>query len=111
MIRRLILSATLSAIALTAADKAEKFGITLQQPAVVQGTEFKAGDVSVSITDGKATIKQGKVSVEVPVKVEANKDKYFTTRISYKDDRKITEISVGGTNKHILLQDNAAAGQ
>ncbi len=110
MIRRILFS-TLSlaaASALFAADKADKFQFELQQSAVVHGTAFKPGDTKVTIVDGKATFTQGKVSVEVPVKVETAKDKYFQTRINYKDDRQITEIGVSGTNKRIVIQDSAA---
>jgi hypothetical protein len=110
MIRRILFS-TLSlaaASALFAADKADKFEITLQQAAVVHGTAFKAGDAKVTVQDGKATFTQGKISVEVPVKVETAKDKYFTTRINYKDDHQITEIGVSGTTKKIVIQDSAA---
>jgi hypothetical protein len=110
MIRRILFSplSLAAASAMFAADKADKFELTLQQAAVVHGTAFKPGDTKVTILDGKATFTQGKVSVQVPVKVETAKDKFFTTRINYKDDRQITEIGISGTNKRIVIQDSVA---
>lgn len=109
MIRRILLLSVISLAAASAAEKAAKFEVTLYQTTVVNGTAFKAGATKVELADGKAVLKQGKLTAEIPVKVEIAKDKYVQTRIGYREHQ-ITDISVGGTNKHILFPE-VAGGQ
>jgi|HubBroStandDraft_3_1064219.scaffolds.fasta_scaffold142558_2 hypothetical protein len=109
MIRRILLLSAISLAAVSAADKASKFEVTLYQTTVVNGTAFKAGDAKVELADGKAVLRQGKLTAEIPVKVEMAKDKYAQTRVGYREHQ-ITDISVGGTNKHILFPE-AVGGQ
>lgn len=113
MTKRFVMVGVLSLISLaaaSAADKSEKFGVNLYQPAVVNGTAFKAGDAKIEIADGKATVKQGKTTAEVSVKVETAPEKFPLTKILYKEgnEQRISDIWVGGTNKHIVFQDTAA---
>ncbi len=54
-------------------------------------------------------LKQGKLTAQAPVKVEIAKEKFLQTRIGYKDSQ-LSDISVGGSNKHILFQE-AVGGQ
>jgi len=110
MIRRALLFSLISLAAASAADKADTFGVNLYQPVTLNGTAFKAGDAKVRILDGKAMFTQGKLSAEVPVKVEVAKEKSYQTKIGYKADHQISDIFVGGTNKHILFQE-AVGGQ
>ena len=109
MIRRILLLSAISLAAVSAADRASKFDVTLYQTTVVNGTAFKAGGAKVELADGKAVLKQGKLTAEIPVKVETAKDKYAQTRVAYREHQ-ITDISVGGTNKHILFPE-AVGGQ
>jgi len=109
MIRRIALFSLISLAAASAADKASKFEVTLYQPTTVNGTAFKVGDAKIEVADGKAVLKQGKLTTEVSVKVETAKDKFAQTRVGYKDNQ-ISDIFVGGTNKHILFPD-AVGGQ
>jgi len=108
MIRRILLLSAISLAVVSAADRS-KFDVTLYQTTVVNGTSFKAGDAKVELADGKAVLKQGKLTVEVPVKIEVAKDKYPQTRIGYREHQ-ITDISVGGTNKHVVFAE-AVGGQ
>jgi hypothetical protein len=92
-----------SAVALAAAAN-NSFRVDLYQPTVVNGTTFKPGEAKLELKDNKAVLRQGKTSVEVDVKVEANKDKYRYTTVGYQEgEQKIKDISVGGTNTHILF--------
>jgi len=109
MIRRILLFSAMSLAAVSAADRASKFEVTLYQTTVVNGTAFKAGEAKVELADGKALLKQGKLTAEIPVKVETAKDKYAQTRVGYREHQ-ITDISVGGTNKRILFPE-AVGGQ
>jgi hypothetical protein len=107
MTKRLIL--LVASISLAVAGAADKFSVSLIQPTTVNGTAFKPGDARIELQDNKVIIKQGKVSAEVPVKVEANKNKYIYTSVGYKEgsDHQIREISIGGTTTHILFEDGA----
>jgi len=108
MIKRMVMFSVISLAVASAADKTEKFGLNLYQPAVFNGTAFKAGDAKIEVADGKATVKQGKTSAQVTVKVETEQAKNPLTKIQYAADQKITDIWVGGTNKHLVFQDSAA---
>ena len=106
MTKRILFLSLISLALASAADKTEKFGVNLYQPTVVNGTAFKAGDTKVEIIGGKAVLRQGKISVEVPVTVELAKDKYQGTRVGFRADQ-IRDICLGGTNKHILFTETA----
>ncbi len=108
MIRRILLLSAISLAAASAADKS-KYDVNLYQTTVVNGTAFKAGEAKIELADGKAVLRQGKLTAEVPVKVEIAKDKFFQTRVGYREHQ-ITDISLGGTNKHILFPE-AVGGQ
>ncbi len=107
MNKRILFLSIISLAAASAADKADKFGVSLYQPVVVNGTAFKAGDARIELADGKAVFKQGKLTAAVPVKVETGADKFASTRVGYNADHQIKDIYVGGTNKHILFQETA----
>ena len=110
MIRRIALLSIISLAAANAAEKPSKFEVSLYQNTVVNGTAFKAGDAKVELAEGKAVLTQGKLTAEIPVKVEISKNKYYQTRVAYKEHQ-ISDICVGGTNKHILFQEAVVAGQ
>lgn len=111
MIRRIFMLGAISLAAVSAADKSDKFSVNLYQPVVLNGTTFKTGDAKVELQDGKVILTQGKVSVQVAVKVENGANKYQQTKLAYKDGDHLSEIFVGGTTKHILVQEASAAGQ
>jgi acetamidase/formamidase len=109
MIRSILMLSLISLASVSAAEKNTKFDVNLYQPVVLNGTAFKAGDAKVEIIDGNAVIKQGKLTAQAPVKVELAKEKFLQTRVGYKDSQ-LNDISVGGSNKHILFQ-GAVGGQ
>lgn len=95
-----------------AVASAANVSLTLIQPTVVNGTEFKPGEAKLELKDNKALLKQGKVTAEVPIKIESNQNKYRYTSVGYKEgaDHQIKEIFVGGTTKHIIFESPAEAG-
>jgi len=113
MTKRLLL--LISAVSLAVASAANNFTVNLIQPTVVNGTTFKPGDARIELKDNKVIVKQGKVSAEAAVKVEANKSKFVYTSVGYKDgsDHQIREISIGGTTTHIVFESggSTSAGQ
>lgn len=112
MTKRAMLLLSVFSLALASAAGVD---LNLIQPTVVNGTEFKPGEAKLELKDNKVVLKQGKLSAEVPVKVETNKDKYRFTSVGYNEsgDHQIKEIFLGGTTKHIVFegtQSAAAAG-
>lgn len=101
----------LVSIAALAAAANNNFRVDLYQPTVVNGATFKPGEAKVELKDNKIVIKQGKTSVEADVKVEANKNKYQYTTVGYRegDRQHIKDITVGGTNTHIVFEGGSAA--
>lgn len=105
MIKRFLI--LLSALSLAVASAAgNNFRVDLYQATVVNGTTFKPGEAKLEIKDSKALLKQGKVTAEASVKVEANKDKYLYTTVGYKDgtNHQIKDICVAGTTTHIVFE-------
>jgi hypothetical protein len=109
MIQRVLMLSLISLASVSAGEKNPKFEVTLYHSVVLNGTTFKAGDAKIEIVDGKAVFTQGKVSAQTPVKVELVKDKFLQTKIGFKDSQ-ISDVSIGGTNKHVLFQE-AVGGQ
>jgi hypothetical protein len=95
-------------LALAVATAASSYRVTFFQPVVVNGQTLKAGDYKVQYTGDKATIQQGKVVAEVPVKVENGNDKFSETMVRMNGD-KIEEIRLGGTHTKLIFE-NAAGG-
>jgi hypothetical protein len=109
MNKKLVLSVVAFAGMALAAGKT--YDLKLYQPAMVGGTELKAGEYRVEVTDDKAVIKGGKVTKEAPVKVETADDKYPTTtvRLSAGEKPQIKEIRLGGTKTKLVFNESAGA--
>lgn len=85
---------------------AETYRVTLFQPSVVKGTELKAGEYRVTVADQKATLVNGKNSVEVSVKVESADQKFASTTVRYTQQGEkytIAEIRLGGTKTKLVF--------
>lgn len=93
-------------ISLAVASAGNVFRVDLYQPTMVSGTAFKAGEAKLELKDNKAILKQGKITVEIPVKVEENKGKYVYTTVGYKEGatHEIKDICLAGTTTHVLFQ-------
>jgi len=88
---------------------AKTYSITLFQPSVVGGTELKAGNYKLDLTDTKVVISRGGQKVESAVKVENGGDKFRSTTVRYAtSDGKYTiqEIRLGGTTTRLVFDVN-----
>jgi hypothetical protein len=108
MKKAMLLASLLAGLALA---NTKSFTVTLYEPAVVGGTELKAGDYKCELRDQKLVIKHGHETTEAPVKVENSDSKYASTSVRYNTGdgkQKLEEIHVGGTNMKLVL-DKAGA--
>ena len=79
------------------------YKVSLHQDAVVGGKQVKAGDYKIEVKDNTAVLKQGKNTVEVPVKAETSESKFQSTQVQYTDGNNLQEIRVGGTNTKLVF--------
>lgn len=106
MFKKLLLAFAILAVAVASAGTApgtHTYTINLIQPAVVNGAQLKPGEYRLIVDVTKASLVQGKLTVEMPAaKVETVEKKFDTTAIRY-DGSKIAEIRVGGTKTRVLV--------
>jgi hypothetical protein len=84
------------------------YRITLSQPATVQGTVLKAGDYLLTLKETKLTFigENGKVPVEVTVKLETGEKKFDVTSVRLQTasgSAVVSEIRLGGTKTTLVL--------
>jgi len=104
MFKRFVLAFAILSLAVACA--ASSYKITLTQPSVVNGNQLKAGEYRLSVEASKVIIASGKESVEIPVKVENNDQKFDTTSIRYTEEggkSNISEIRIGGTKTKLVF--------
>ena len=85
---------------------AETYRVTLFQPSVIQGTELKASDYKMDLKDNKVVIKNGRQSIEAPVKVENAGTKFGSTTVRYtvaEGKNAVQEIRLGGTSTKLIF--------
>ena len=83
---------------------ASTYKVSLHQDATVNGKQVKAGDYKIEVKDNNtAVLKQGKTTVEVPVKTETAQSKFPSTQVQYTDGNNLQEIRVGGTNTKLVF--------
>jgi hypothetical protein len=85
---------------------AKSFTVTLVEPAMIGGTQLKAGDYKCELQDQKIVFKHGHDTSEATVKVETGEGKYPYTSVSYDNadgKNKVEEIRVGGTNMKLVV--------
>lgn len=85
---------------------AETYRVTLFQPSVVKGTELKAGDYRVNVTDQKVVLQIGKENIELNAVVENGQTKFDSTSVRYRTDggkASIAEIRLGGTRTKLVF--------
>jgi len=100
------LFALVAAIAGTVPALGPSYNVKLLRPSMVKGMELKEGEYRLNVNKDIATIGNGKVSVEAPVKVETTDSKFDTTAIRYTElagKSVISEIRVGGTKTKIVF--------
>jgi hypothetical protein len=106
MIRIVLLS--FAVVALAAVAGAKSYTVNLFEPAVLGGTELKAGEYKVEVIDQKAVVRNGKLHGEFPVKVETSDSRYSTTTVRFSNgDGKlhIQEIRLGGTTTKLVFSE------
>jgi hypothetical protein len=113
MIGRFLLVFALAGLAFAAS---KTYVVTVTEQATVGNTDVKPGMYKVDVNEQTAVIHSGKVSAEVPVKVEKADSKYMQTSIKYSMEGgkyRMEEIHVGGTHTKLILGDrvSAASGQ
>ena len=95
-----------------AAMGATAYHFTLEKPAVVNGTELKAGDYKVEINGEKVTISNKKTSVDTSARLESAAEKFRSTTVCCLGDTgkyNLQEIRLGGTNQKLVLSSDAAS--
>ena len=86
--------------------------ITLDKPAVVNGTELKAGEYKVEINGEKVTISNKKTSVDTSARIETAAEKYRSTTVCCLGDNgkyNLQEIRLGGTNQKLIVAAETAS--
>ena len=86
--------------------------ITLDKPAVVNGTELKAGDYRLELDGDKVTISNKKTTVGASVRVETAGDKVHSTTMCCLGDGckyNLQEIRLGGTNQKLVIGTDSAS--
>jgi hypothetical protein len=103
MLQKLLLTFGLLSLAVASA---ETYRVTLFQPSVVKGTEIKAGDYRLSVTDQKVVLQSGKQSIELTATVENQPAKFESTSVRYRTEAgvsSIAEIRLGGTRMKLVF--------
>jgi asparagine N-glycosylation enzyme membrane subunit Stt3 len=110
MVKKFVLAFAILALALATAGTVPSAGgsykITLLQPSVVNGNDLKAGEYRLNLGAEKVTIINGKLAVDVPVKVETADKKFEQTAIRYitvGGKQMIAEIRLGGTTTRLVF--------
>jgi hypothetical protein len=90
-------------LALTVANAASRYSVTLSQPLKAGTAQLVAGDYKVEMQGEKAVFKMGKTVTEVPASLEETKQKYQFSSVST-DGEKLKEIQLGGTSSKIVIK-------
>jgi hypothetical protein len=108
MLRNITILFVLFAVAIAVA--ASGHSVNLSKPAVVGGKEIKAGEYKLELNGDKATLKNGKTTVEADVTVENNGNKFDrTSACCLGEDGKyrLQEIRVGGTDTKVTFKEDS----
>ncbi len=106
MLKKLILCFTTAVLVASAAT----YHVTLFQDSKVNGKSLKAGDYRIEIKDNAVLIKGDHDVIEAPARTETADKKFSTTTVRYNSNSEVTEIQLGGTNKHIVVLPDKANG-
>lgn len=104
---------SLLTVAIAIAWGATAYRVNLPKPAVVSGTELKAGDYKVEVNGNKVTLKNGKSTVETEATVENGATKFSqSSACCLAEDGKyrLQELRIGGTNTKLIFKDSAKDG-
>ena len=86
--------------------------ITLDKPAVVNGTQLKAGEYKLEINGDRVTISNKKTTVDASARIDSAAEKFRSTTVCCLGDNgkyNLEEIRVGGTNQKLILAPETAS--
>jgi hypothetical protein len=89
------------------ASAAPAYRVTLTEPAVIAGSVVKPGDYRIVVNGDKATLTSGKISLEVPVKVETGTQKFSYTSVESRTEagkNMVDDIQIGGTSTTLVFK-------
>jgi len=89
------------------ASAAPAYKVTLTEPAVIAGSVVKPGDYRIVVNGDKATLTSGKISLEVPVKVETGSQKFSYTSVESRTEAgktTVDDIQIGGTSTTLVFK-------
>jgi hypothetical protein len=89
------------------ASAAPAYKVTLTEPAVIAGSVIKPGDYRIVVNGDKATLTTGKISLEVPVKVETGDQKFQYTSVDSRREggkNMLDDIHIGGTHTILVFK-------
>jgi hypothetical protein len=98
--------ALILAVAGLALASAKSYTVELLHPALVGGTELKAGEYKVELVDQKVVLSRGKIRSEAPVKVETGNAPFDSTTVLLSGGdgkQRVQEIRLGGTKTTLVL--------
>lgn len=99
------IAVALLTVALSMAS-ANTYRVNLFQPAVLAGTELKAGEYRLELDGGRIQLRNGQVLVEADVKVENVPQQHRNTSLRLENESgrmHIREIRLGGTNLRLVV--------
>ena len=99
--------ATLSLAVASAATQT----VTLYQPAMINGTELKAGEYKMTLDGDRVVLSRGKQKVEAGVMVETTETKNQKTTMRFDNSEgkfRLQEIRPGGTSQRLVITDATA---
>ena len=108
MIKKLVFSLFIFALAISLG--ASNYSLTLSKPAIINGTELKAGEYKVEVNGTKALIKNGKTSVSADVVVETlpNKTNQSSACCLAEDGKyRLQELRPSGSNMKLTIKESA----
>ena len=97
-----------ASVALAVASAASSYNVTFYQPVMINGTELKAGDYKLELTDKTAIIKQGGTVAAAPVPIHTGNQKYDRNIVRL-DRRQVEEIRIGGTGTRVVFDKTSNA--
>lgn len=89
---------------------AATYHVTLFQNSKLNGKTLKPGDYKVEVKDNTVVLTGNREVIEAPARTETADKKFASTTVRYNSDSEVTEIQIGGTNKHIIVTDKAHTG-
>jgi hypothetical protein len=89
-----------------ASAASKTYTLNVWQPAVLAGTELKAGQYRLEVDGDKVRLKAGKQSIEAGVKVENTGTRHRATTLVLEESNgklHIKEILLGGTDTKLVV--------